>query len=109
MATAHRLLLQIAGFSFTFIPGDLVIFDAVDGPCFDGIAPGYPVINGACDEFYQPGDDPTKTVPAPDCVGSTLHYELPSCSTYPCVPTQQNYKSVKRIVEFACRTYSRLE
>ena len=45
-----------------------IVFDARYGPC-NGAAPGYPVLNGACNEYYEPGEDPTKTHPMSGCVG----------------------------------------
>ena len=69
MLSSIRKYVRSSTLRFTFIDDDLVVFDAVDGPCFDGGAPGYPVLNGACDEYYQPGEDPRKTVPAPGCIG----------------------------------------
>jgi len=69
MLSSIREYVKSPTLRFTFIYDDLVVFDATDGPCFDGGAPGYPVLNGACNEYYQPGEDPRKTVPAPGCIG----------------------------------------
>lgn len=39
-------------------PDSFVVFDATDGPCFDG-APGYRVLNDTSGRaYYQPGEDP---------------------------------------------------
>lgn len=45
----------------------LIVFDARHGPCYD-VAGGYPVLNGACNEFYEPGEDPTQTKAAMGCL-----------------------------------------
>ncbi len=34
-----------------------IVFDATDGPC-EVWAGGYSVLNGTCNEFYQPGENP---------------------------------------------------
>lgn len=44
--------------------GEFVVFDATDGPCAD-FAPGYPVLNGVCNDYYQPGENPYSTSPGP--------------------------------------------
>ncbi|HTJ25349.1 MAG TPA: hypothetical protein VMA36_04200 [Candidatus Limnocylindria bacterium] len=41
---------------FVFLNGRVLVFDAVAGPCTAG-APGYFVLNGACNEYYLPTDD----------------------------------------------------
>ena len=69
MLASIRKFVRSRSLRFTFIESDFVVFDAVDGPCFDGGAPGYPVLNGACNEYYEPGEDPRKTAPAPGCIG----------------------------------------
>ena len=53
---------------FAILGGGIVIFYAQAGDCVDG-APGYFVLNGACNEYYQPGEDPEDTHPAPGCIG----------------------------------------
>jgi hypothetical protein len=69
MLSSIRKFVKSTTLRFSFISGDFIVFDAIDGACFDGGAPGYPVLNGACNEYYQPGEDPRKTVPAPGCIG----------------------------------------
>lgn len=34
-----------------------IVFDAYDGPC-ETWAPGYKVLNGTCNEYYEPGENP---------------------------------------------------
>jgi len=41
---------------FLFFGKELVVFDAVYGPCFAS-SPGYWVLNGACNEYYSPTDN----------------------------------------------------
>jgi hypothetical protein len=53
---------------FTLLNGELVVFDAVDGPC-SAAAPGYQVLNvRSCNTGYMPGDvDNATTTALPDC------------------------------------------
>ncbi len=44
----------------------MIVFDAVQGPCMDD-APGYHVLNGACNEYYEPGETPRWTHGIPSC------------------------------------------
>ena|ERR1017187_8724293 len=44
----------------------MIFFDAVQGACI-GNAPGYHVLNGACNEYYEPGENPRYTVGIPSC------------------------------------------
>ncbi len=44
---------------------DFIVYDATDGPCTVASL-GYPVLNGACNEYYKPGEIPYATFPAPD-------------------------------------------
>ncbi len=48
---------------------EFIIFDAIYGPCYNGSG-GYPVLNGRCNEFYDPGENPYHTLPAPSCFPS---------------------------------------
>lgn len=48
-----------------FVEDPFVVFDAKLGPCLDA-AGGYPMLNGSCWEFYEPGENPYTTLPAPD-------------------------------------------
>lgn len=41
-----------------------IIFDAIYGPCGGN---GYVVLNGECNEIYEPTDIPFHTVPVPNC------------------------------------------
>jgi hypothetical protein len=54
---------------FAFVGGSMIVFDARFGPCW-GVAPGYFVLNGFCNEYYEPGEKPTSThgIPGP-CTG----------------------------------------
>jgi hypothetical protein len=53
---------------FTLIDAKLIVFNAFRGPCvYD--APGYQVLNGSCNEAYQPGRDPDQTHAMPSCIG----------------------------------------
>ena len=45
---------------------EFIVFDATDGAC-EVWAPGYKVLNGGCNEFYEPGENPYYTHPAPEC------------------------------------------
>jgi hypothetical protein len=45
-------------------PNDFIVFDATDGPCAD-FALGYEVLNGPCDQFYEPGENPYATHAGP--------------------------------------------
>ena len=55
---------------FAFVGGSMIVFDARYGPCWD-VAPGYKVLNGACNEYYEPGEEPASTFGIPGC------YETP--------------------------------
>jgi hypothetical protein len=48
---------------------EFVVFDAVDGPCSKTLA--YGVLNGWCNEMYQPSFDAYSTWAAPDCLKAT--------------------------------------
>jgi hypothetical protein len=43
-----------------------IVFNAVDGPCKVS-APGYPVLNGFCNEVFQPGEIPYNTHATTGC------------------------------------------
>jgi hypothetical protein len=60
----HRKTLR-----FAFVGGSMIVFDARFGPCW-GVAPGYFVLNGFCNEYYEPGENPASThgIPGP-CSG----------------------------------------
>lgn len=44
----------------------MIVYDASQGPCIDN-APGYHVLNGACNEYYEPGENPRYTIGIPSC------------------------------------------
>jgi len=44
-----------------------LFFDAYDGPCI-GWAAGYAVLNGGCNEYYQPSGEFKTTYPVPSCM-----------------------------------------
>lgn len=46
---------------------EFIIFNAVEGPC-NAAAGGDAVLNGACNEFYEPGENPYFTMAAPGCM-----------------------------------------
>ena len=48
--------------------GDLIVYAAISGICAD-FAPGYPVLNGDCNSYYEPGEDPTRINPGSGCLG----------------------------------------
>lgn len=45
---------------------EFIVFDALDGPC-EVSAPGYTVLNGTCNEVYEPGENPYDTHGVPGC------------------------------------------
>jgi hypothetical protein len=51
---------------FAFIGGEFIVFDAAQGPCAP-YAPGYSVLNGACNEMYSPTDNFKSTAGVPGC------------------------------------------
>lgn len=62
--TADRPTLRFARVDATTANG-FIVFDALDGPC--GTSRPYEVLNGSCNEFYEPGENPYHTMPAPGC------------------------------------------
>jgi hypothetical protein len=52
-----------------WVGGEFIVFDAKDGPC-ETWAQGYSVLNGACNEFYEPGDNPYNTHAGSGCPGA---------------------------------------
>jgi hypothetical protein len=50
-------------------PNGFIVYDATGDVC-TASAFGYAVLNGACNEFYEPGENPYGTMAAPDCFGS---------------------------------------
>jgi hypothetical protein len=65
----HSKTLRIAWLTPTgqSVNRQFIVFDATDGPCLNA-ALGYPVLNGSCNEFYEPGENPYDTEAAPDCL-----------------------------------------
>jgi hypothetical protein len=57
--------LRIAWVDRATTPKGFIIFDASDGPCTTGQQ--YRVLNGSCNEVYEPGENPYRTFPVPDC------------------------------------------
>lgn len=69
----HSKALRIAWVSHTHAgEGGFIVFDALDGPC-EVWAPGYPVLNGTCNEFYQPGENPYDTHGSTGCLPPNAH------------------------------------
>lgn len=62
----HSSTLRIAWVVQSTTPNGFIVFNATDGPC-EVWAAGYKVLNGGCNEFYQPGENPYNTHPVPDC------------------------------------------
>ena len=58
-------------------PRHFIVFDASGGPCVIGTH-AYHVLNGTCNEFYGPADNPYGTEPAPDCFNTTPPWMTPS-------------------------------
>lgn len=58
--------LRIAWVDDATTPRGFIVFNAVHGPCYP--APWYEVLNGTCNEIYEPGENPYFTVAAPYCV-----------------------------------------
>jgi hypothetical protein len=60
-ATDRRTLDKIQRFvhpttlRFAYVGGEFIVFDAVAGPC-EGGAPGYPLLNQGCSDYYAPTD-----------------------------------------------------
>jgi hypothetical protein len=54
-----------------------IIYDADAGPCYTQ-SHAYPVLNGSCNEYYGPADDPYDTLPAPDCMGTPYPWATPT-------------------------------
>jgi hypothetical protein len=58
--------LRIAWVEHATTPKAFIVFDAVSGPCV--VAGGDPVLNGVCNEFYEPGENPYNTLSSPTCL-----------------------------------------
>lgn len=54
---------------FTHLGKRLIVFVSQFGDC-DSSAPGYRVLNGYCNEYYEPGEMPNRTHPTPGCLGA---------------------------------------
>jgi hypothetical protein len=57
-------------FAFLETESPFVIFDATNGPCFDG-APGYWIMNDPSGTFFEPGEGPAFEHPIPAEVSPT--------------------------------------
>jgi hypothetical protein len=57
-------------------PIGFIVYDAIYGLC-EG---GYPVLNGQCNEYYRPGNNPSGTNAATSCSGIPRHPWLPQLS-----------------------------
>jgi hypothetical protein len=53
------------------IPHQFIVYDAVDGLC-NMNSLGYPVLNQRCNDYYEPGQDPTQMNPAMTCTKESL-------------------------------------
>ncbi len=71
--------LRIAWVDDTAERSKFIIFDALDGPC--GTGRPYDVLNGACNEEYEPGENPYHTFPAPDCFATKRPWLSSTSST----------------------------
>lgn len=67
----HSRTLRVAWVGSTTTNG-LIVFDATDGPC-EVWAGGYKVLNGGCNEFYEPGENPYFTHTVPECYSRDAH------------------------------------
>ena len=56
---------------------EFIVFDATDGPC-ETWAGGYAVLNGDCNEFYEPGENPYRTHAGSGCLPSSRPWMKPS-------------------------------
>ncbi|MDP9025067.1 MAG: hypothetical protein M3N13_06830 [Candidatus Eremiobacteraeota bacterium] len=54
---------------FTHLGQRLIVYISQFDECETG-APGYRVLNGACNEYDQPGEMPKNTHPMPGCLGA---------------------------------------
>jgi hypothetical protein len=52
---------------FVYTAGEFVVYDATSGPCTGG-APGYVVLNGACNESCMPSSESDSTIAVPGCL-----------------------------------------
>ena len=60
----HSRTLRFAWVDHSTTMGEPIVFDAYDGPC-EVWAGGYQVLNGFCNEYYEPGENPYSTHAAP--------------------------------------------
>ncbi len=56
---------------------EFIVFDATDGPC-EVWAGGYGVLNGDCNEFYQPGENPYSTHAGSGCYPTSRPWMTPT-------------------------------
>ena len=64
MRAIHKIQRYVHSSTLRFVAEPFMLFDATRGPCLD-IAGEYPLLNGACNEFYEPGEDPYHAKAAP--------------------------------------------
>ena len=62
---AHFVRSKTLRIAWLGIDEEFIVFDAVDGPC----AGAYNVLNGGCNEMYQPIENPYHTIAAPGTGG----------------------------------------
>lgn len=72
----HSKNLRIAWVDTAHGAKEFIVFNATDGPC-EVWAAGYEVLNGDCNEFYQPGENPYHTHAAPGCDGTSRPWMTP--------------------------------
>ena len=81
LETLHRIrhFVRSKALRFAWVggsPGEFIIFDAYDGPC-ETWAPGYAVLNGDCNELYEPGENPYYTHAGTGCYGTPPPWTTP--------------------------------
>ena len=73
----HWKSLRIAWLGYATTPHNFIVFDATDGPCEVG-AGGYAVLDGDCNEFYQPGENPYSTHAGSGCYPESRPWMSPT-------------------------------
>jgi hypothetical protein len=67
--SSHLRIAWVGGGRFG---SEFIVFDATDGPC-EVWAAGYAVLNGGCNEFYEPGENPYHTHAGSGCYPGDAH------------------------------------